>query len=199
MSIIGKNLLPVPNSTVASTSPALIVQEPAGEASEISSDAEVSTPPAEVDESDAAKRSLNTPLASVLPPELSNINVNDIFPDFKPDVTLRFSRLFGPGRPSSLPKRWVNYRKETVNAVDAADAEQTDEEEDDELALEKILQQHWPISIKKPAPEVVTIPVAETDAAVSNIPPPEDPIPEKPKRLTSASIPPWRYGPAQHW
>ena len=89
---------------------------------------------------DSSHKKLNTPLASVLPPELADVNVNDVFPDFKPDVVLRFSRLFGPGRPSSLPKRWTAQRKN-------GDVEQTEdvmEDDDDEVALEKILAEEWP-------------------------------------------------------
>lgn len=34
-----------------------------------------------------------------------------MFPDFRPDKVLRFSRLFGPGKHNSLPHTWKNVKK----------------------------------------------------------------------------------------
>lgn len=47
----------------------------------------------------------------MLPSKYANIDVRDLFPDFRPDKVLRFSRLFGPGKPSSLPQIWRSVRK----------------------------------------------------------------------------------------
>ncbi|KAK0086570.1 hypothetical protein PV325_002974 [Microctonus aethiopoides] len=59
----------------------------------------------------ARQRKLETPLASMLPSKYANVNVTDLFPDFRPNKVLRFSRLFGPGKPSSLPQIWRGVRK----------------------------------------------------------------------------------------
>ena len=59
----------------------------------------------------ARKRKLETPLASMLPSKYANINVTELFPDFRANKVLRFSRLFGPGKPSSLPQIWRGVRK----------------------------------------------------------------------------------------
>lgn len=59
----------------------------------------------------AAKRKLETPLASMLPSKYANVNVTELFPDFRPHKVLRFSKLFGPGKPSSLPQIWRGVRK----------------------------------------------------------------------------------------
>lgn len=56
-------------------------------------------------------KKLETPLAAMLPSKYANIDVRDLFPDFRPDKVLRFSRLFGPGKPSSLPQIWRTVRK----------------------------------------------------------------------------------------
>ncbi|XP_055334348.1 transcription initiation factor TFIID subunit 1-like [Paramacrobiotus metropolitanus] len=153
-------------------------------------------------EQSASKSSLNTPLASVLPPELANIKINDIFPEFQPDVVLRFSRLFGPGRPSSLPKRWTSYRRKGELLSPGVPVEEETAEEDDAARLERLCNEFWPISLPKPVPKVVPIEVVpelpvvvESMADVSM----ESVESEKPKRLTVEAIPPWRYGPAQHW
>jgi transcription initiation factor TFIID subunit 1 len=60
---------------------------------------------------DGDKKKLETPLAAMLPSKYANIDVTDLFPDFRHGKVLRFSRLFGPGKPSSLPNIWRNVRK----------------------------------------------------------------------------------------
>lgn len=57
------------------------------------------------------EKKLETPLAAMLPSKYANIDVRDLFPDFRPDKVLRFSRLFGPGKPSSLPQIWRSVRR----------------------------------------------------------------------------------------
>lgn len=59
----------------------------------------------------SADKKLETPLAAMLPSKYANIDVRELFPDFRPDKVLRFSRLFGPGKPSSLPQIWRSVRK----------------------------------------------------------------------------------------
>ena len=64
------------------------------------------------EEAEAARqRKLETPLASMLPSKYANIDVTELFPDFRPNKVLRFSRLFGPGKPSSLPQIWRGVKK----------------------------------------------------------------------------------------
>lgn len=58
-----------------------------------------------------ADRKLETPLAAMLPSKYANVDVRELFPDFRPDKVLRFSRLFGPGKPTSLPQIWRSVRK----------------------------------------------------------------------------------------
>ena len=53
-----------------------------------------------------ARKKLETPLAAMLPSKYANVSVQELFPDFRPDKVLCFSRLFGPGKPSSLPQIW---------------------------------------------------------------------------------------------
>lgn len=62
-------------------------------------------------DADGKKRKLETPLAAMLPSKYAGIDVREIFPDFRFDKVLRFSRLFGPGKPSSLPHIWRSVRK----------------------------------------------------------------------------------------
>lgn len=56
------------------------------------------------------KKRLDTPLAEMLPSKYEDCDVTEIFPEFRPNKTLRFSRLFGPGKSSLLPNLWKNVR-----------------------------------------------------------------------------------------
>ena len=63
------------------------------------------------EEEAARQRKLETPLAAMLPSKYADIDVRELFPDFRPKKVLRFSKLFGPGKPSSLPQYWRGVRK----------------------------------------------------------------------------------------
>jgi len=84
---------------------------------------------------EAAASKLETPLAAMMPSKYAGINVSEIFPDFRTGKVLRFSRLFGPGKQSSLPNTWKTVkrrrrkRKILVEGQAAADlAEERDRE-----------------------------------------------------------------------
>lgn len=61
--------------------------------------------------SSGGERKLDTPLAAMLPSKYADVDVRDLFPDFSQDKVLRFSRLFGPGKISSLPQIWRSVRR----------------------------------------------------------------------------------------
>lgn len=48
---------------------------------------------------------------SLLPTTSEGKTVLDLFPEFRPGKVLRFSRLFWPAKPSSLPQLWRNAKK----------------------------------------------------------------------------------------
>lgn len=56
------------------------------------------------------KKRLDTPLAEMLPSKYADCDVTEIFPEFRPNKTLRFSRLFGPGKQSLQPNLWRNVK-----------------------------------------------------------------------------------------
>lgn len=60
-----------------------------------------------------AEKILNTPLGAMLPSKYADVDVTEIFPDFRQDKVLRFSRLFGPGKFSSLPQIWRSVRRKS--------------------------------------------------------------------------------------
>ncbi|XP_013142953.1 PREDICTED: transcription initiation factor TFIID subunit 1 [Papilio polytes] len=69
-------------------------------------------PPSTVPKQKSDKpKKLETPLAAMLPSKYANVDVTELFPDFRPDKVLLFSRLFGPGKLSSLPQIWRGVKK----------------------------------------------------------------------------------------
>lgn len=58
-----------------------------------------------------ADKKLETPLGAMLPSKYADVDVTELFPDFRQDKVLRFSRLFGPGKFSSLPQIWKSVRR----------------------------------------------------------------------------------------
>lgn len=56
------------------------------------------------------QKKLDTPLAAMLPSKYADLDVTVLFPEFRPNQVLRFGRLFGPGKPSSLPQLWKNVK-----------------------------------------------------------------------------------------
>ena len=83
-----------------------------------------------------AKKRLETPLAAMLPSKYANIDVRELFPDFRPDKVLSFSRLFGPGKPSSLPQIWRGVKKRRRRRkLSDSDDQDSDGEESYEIVL----------------------------------------------------------------
>lgn len=76
-------------------------------------------------ESEEMKR-LKTPLASMLPSKYVNVNVTELFPDFRPNKVLRFSRLFGAGKQSSLPQVWQKVKKRRRKLRNESEKKDTD-------------------------------------------------------------------------
>lgn len=58
-------------------------------------------------------KKLDTPLSAIRNTlsKYADVDVTEIFPDFRQDKVLRFSRLFGPGKFSSLPQIWRSVRR----------------------------------------------------------------------------------------
>ncbi|KAJ7383773.1 Transcription initiation factor TFIID subunit 1 [Desmophyllum pertusum] len=71
------------------------------------------------------KQSVEAPLAGTIGSELlskegkltthDGKTVTDLFPEFRPGQVLRFSRLFGPAKASSMPQQWRNAKKRRKN------------------------------------------------------------------------------------
>ena len=74
-----------------------------------------------IEESVNSKVSVGTELIYALPKVYNGKTVNDLFPEFKHNSVLRFSKLFGLGRQTSLPKIWKGTRKRKKNKTNGND------------------------------------------------------------------------------
>lgn len=89
------------------------------------------SPPQSTDGLSASEKKLETPLAAMMPSKYEGVNVSEIFPEFRRGKVLRWSRLFLPGKPNSLPQIWKNVkrrrRKRKILAEGQAAADAADE------------------------------------------------------------------------
>ncbi|XP_043674036.1 transcription initiation factor TFIID subunit 1 isoform X1 [Vespula pensylvanica] len=94
----------------------------------------------------ARQRKLETPLASMLPSKYANIDVTELFPDFRANKVLRFSRLFGPGKPSSLPQIWrgVRKRRKKKRHHDIRDSDSGSDQDDRKPKFKGWIMQYGP-------------------------------------------------------
>ncbi|XP_050560992.1 transcription initiation factor TFIID subunit 1 isoform X2 [Spodoptera frugiperda] len=142
-----------------------------------------STIPSHKSSSERPKR-LETPLAAMLPSKYANVDVRELFPDFRPDKVLLFSRLFGPGKLSSLPQIWRGVKKRrrrkrsgsTSSDTPPTPAENQEVQyaSDDEDKLLKPMEENQQTN-------------TDNNSNNSN---------DKSQRPTPAH---WRFGPAQMW
>ncbi|CAH0579290.1 unnamed protein product [Chrysodeixis includens] len=149
-------------------------------------DGELMPPPATIPshKSSDKPRRLETPLAAMLPSKYVNIDVRELFPDFRPDKVLLFSRLFGPGKLSSLPQIWRGVKKRrrrkrsgstsSDTPPNANDNQEAQYASDDEEKLLKPMEENQQ---------------SNNDNNLSN-------SGDKSQRPTPAH---WRFGPAQMW
>ncbi|XP_026724959.1 transcription initiation factor TFIID subunit 1 isoform X4 [Trichoplusia ni] len=149
-------------------------------------DGELMPPPATIPshKSSDKPRRLETPLAAMLPSKYVNIDVRELFPDFRPDKVLLFSRLFGPGKLSSLPQIWRGVKKRrrrkrsgstsSDTPPTAAENQEAQYASDDEEKLLKPMEENQQTN-------------NENNSSNSG---------DKSQRPTPAH---WRFGPAQMW
>lgn len=136
------------------------------------------------------KKKLETPLAAMLPSKYANIDVRELFPDFRPDKVLCFSRLFGPGKPSSLPQIWRGVKKKKKKKKPPEFGEP-----EEEIEYKEIFFNFGP----PPPPEMCRLdddirflkPLEETDSS-------ED-AGKNADDKKGPNVADWRFGPAQLW
>lgn len=141
------------------------------------------------------KRNLDTPLAAMLPSKYADLDVTELFPEFRPGQVLRFSRLFGPGKPSSLPQIWRGVRKrkkkkqQVPSDVDGTSQDGTAKGADP-----------WRLDLASPPPPEL----CEPDDELRLLRPQEEQSSGNKNEASRCSdvspqVADWRYGPAQLW
>ncbi|OUC49717.1 Bromodomain protein [Trichinella nativa] len=153
------------------------------------------------------------PLANMLPEEYRDYDVSTLFPEFRKNQVLRFSRLFGPGKPSSMPMIWRSARnwRRPESGVDSDSL--------DFNGLETAVDHKWepnliPTAILTQAQDqiengdhlrMLSSPLedefeADDEIALHKLPKSSKPvINEKPLPPEPKKVAPWRYGVAMKW
>ncbi|XP_067618163.1 transcription initiation factor TFIID subunit 1 isoform X3 [Eurosta solidaginis] len=147
------------------------------------------------------ERKLDTPLADMLPSKYANVDVRELFPDFRPDKVLRFSRLFGPGKPSSLPQIWRSVKKRRRRRKHSRDLKNPNPGSDSTSDSEEPKKRGFGLHEgPDPLPHQCMSDDEDKLLSISNN---EDVKQEGPENGENSDSKPkiadWRYGPAQIW
>ncbi|KQS38511.1 transcription initiation factor TFIID subunit 1 isoform X2 [Drosophila erecta] len=191
-----KELMPPPSAPMRSGS--------GGGTDEQAKSSDATSPSGDPKSTDAkdADRKLDTPLADILPSKYQNVDVRELFPDFRPQKVLRFSRLFGPGKPTSLPQIWRHVRKRRRKRNQSRDQKTTntggsDSPSDTEEPRKRGFSLHY---AAEPTPAECMSDDEDKLLGDFNS---EDVRPEGPDNGENSDQKPkvadWRYGPAQIW
>ena len=168
--------------------------------------------------------SLDTPLAGMLPSKYRGVDVTEIFPEFKKGQVLRFSRLFGAGKPSHLPQPYKHLKNNVIKKVriddDGASASKEAEKEpeakgdepmdvqpsvsgDDDsqgdTSQDEDSQDPFELDLGD-SPTESQVATDDEDILTGEIELKRyDEQQSSKKAETSPKIADWRYGPAQYW
>lgn len=146
------------------------------------------------------ERKLGTPLADMLPSKYANVDVCELFPDFRPDKVLRFSRLFGPGKPSSLPQIWRHVKKRRRKRKQSRDHKIHNQGSDSTSDSEEPRKKGFGLNYgSEPIPSQCVSDDEDKLLSIYN----EEDIKQEPEsgdnNENKPKIADWRYGPAQIW
>lgn len=142
-------------------------------------------------------KKLETPLAAILPSKYANVDVRELFPDFRPDKILHFSRLFGPGKPSSLPQIWRSVKNRRKKRKPSSETKSTDPQSDSTSDTEEPKPFHgWEFNYgPEPTPEECVTDDEEKFLCDG----PDETSKENDTDDKKPKVADWRYGPAQVW
>lgn len=153
------------------------------------------------DEAEANKRKLETPLAAMLPSKYAGVKVTDLFPDFRQDKVLRFSRLFGAGKPSSLPQIWRSIRKKRKRKRHKEGGglhHDSESQSDDEKPRHKYKGWTWHFA-NDPAKEQCLSDDEEKLLKAVELGASDNKEEKNTRDDTGPKVADWRFGPAQVW
>ncbi|XP_041357029.1 transcription initiation factor TFIID subunit 1-like isoform X3 [Gigantopelta aegis] len=137
--------------------------------------------------------SVKTPLADMLPPQLADVSVTQLFPEFRPGKVLRFSRLF---KPVHMPHVWKRKRKKKDDDDEGDNKDSGVEDgvsgEEEEFTL-KLNMGREPRPDELAADDEMKLMKPVESSLVGGHHNSNGDANEKVK------VAPWRYGPAQYW
>lgn len=141
---------------------------------------------------------LETPLAAILPSKYANVDVRELFPDFRPDKILHFSRLFGPGKPSSLPQIWRSVKNRRKKRKPTTDSKATDTQSDSTSDTEDGPKPFhgWEFNF---GPEPTAEECVTDDEEKFLRDGPDETSQDNESDDKKPKVADWRYGPAQVW
>lgn len=146
------------------------------------------------------ERKLDTPLAAMLPSKYANTDVRELFPDFSHDKVLRFSRLFGPGKISSLPQIWRSVRrrrrKKLQKEREAKFRDGSDSQSDSD---EPTNRRSFGLSFAAIPPKDQWASDDEDKLLREMTDIDKEEKPEKATNDSKPAVADWRFGPAQLW
>lgn len=146
---------------------------------------------------------LETPLAAMLPSKYADVDVRELFPDFRPDKVLRFSRLFGPGKPSSLPQIWRSVRRRRRKRKQSRDGgRQRDGSDSTSETDEQLERKSRGFALNygpEPTPDQMAVDDEDLLLAEVNDKTKEKTLDDNESGDSKPKIAEWRYGPAQVW
>lgn len=141
------------------------------------------------------RKRLDTPLAAMLPSKYADFDVTELFPEFRHNKVLRFSRLFGPGKATSLPQIWksVKNKRKSKHALENKHV--------DHVTAKYLQEKDWDYNatpLSEISPDMI-----ELDDEIKLL---KNDFTDKEsrKKFSSANdenlnVADWRYGPAQIW
>uniref|UniRef100_A0A146L8G5 Transcription initiation factor TFIID subunit 1 n=5 Tax=Lygus hesperus TaxID=30085 RepID=A0A146L8G5_LYGHE len=169
----------------------------------VTNDADLMPPPPPKDETktepgaDDNKPKLNTPLAAMLPSKYANVDVREIFPDFRVDKVLRFSRLFGPGKHSSLPHMWRSVKKRRKKKKSVSQQKDSDSGSDSDIQRPK---RGWTFNYaSKPSPSKIESDDEEKLLRAMEAKGSSKKTESGDNNDMGPKVADWRFGPAQLW
>ncbi|KAG8041343.1 hypothetical protein G9C98_002331 [Cotesia typhae] len=141
----------------------------------------------------------NCPYFSMLPPKYKDVEVTELFPDFRHDEVLRFNRIFGPGKERNLPNIWRNARKIKKNIE--KNHEKQDKSSDLKQEDKKFKSRGWVMNYgPDPDPDQCASDDELKLLAINEVKKNLPDIEEKKKNVNATlTAKDWRFGPAQFW
>lgn len=124
--------------------------------------------------------------------QVQKAEIQDLFPEFRSNEVLRFLRLFGPGKASSLPNRWRNCRKRKRKKRPDGTVPLQDKPENVALPIETTKRDGYIPS----AGECLTddeVKMLRPEKVAQRV------VTKKKDSDDKNEVPPWRHGPAALW